>query len=241
VPLVSDQIAPDLIETHETFDFDDLVREILPLEEKDLVALAIAGPSRSMAEVQHIRAYHHVAALKLASGIRASAVAFSMGLSPQTITRLLQSPHFAELVLAYRERMVDKAVDHFSLMEMVAGESLTAIHERLTDVTQRSEMGIGTLIKLSETFVDRIGHSPVRRSESSSVHRVSLDDETIHRIKALHPQARRWNDPTGSIESTADAHEALSLRSGAASGAAAVFFPPPGEDRDRNEGEGESL
>lgn len=165
--------------------FDSLVREVVPLEEGDLQALKESGPSRSQIGLKHIRAYHHMVALRLATGERPVQICAALGITPQTITKLRDSPQFMELVEGFREKLVEKAVDHFELMSLVSAESLTLLHQKLNDEALE-DIPFETLRRLTETFVDRIGHSPIRRSESTNRHTHALDSGTIDRIKSLH-------------------------------------------------------
>lgn len=223
--------------------YDDLVREVVELEEADLVALRVAGPEHSQTQVKHIRAYHHMVALRLALGERPIQICASIGLTPQTITRLQNSPQFAELVESYRGRVIEKAIDHAELMSTVSAEALSAIMERL-DSDERENIPIEMLRRLAETFVDRIGHSPVRRSESSTTHRVELGAEALERIKTLHSERRRLEDhPTVTIEASYSKHEEDSRSSGALESAAACFQSAQGETspQDPDAGSGECI
>ena len=168
--------------------WQDLVREVVPLVPEDLEALQQAGPARSQAGLQHIRAFHHVIALKLATGERPVQICAALSITPQTITRLQKDAQFQELVEGYREKLVDKAIDHFELMEMVAGECLIAMHEKLVSEEERPLIGFESLRRTAETLVDRIGHSPIRRSETLNRHEHSITDDSIRRIRDLHAE-----------------------------------------------------
>jgi hypothetical protein len=183
-----DDLVEDMVSTTKEAKWEELVREVLPLEAEDLKALALVGPSRSQSGVQHLRAFHHVIALKLATGERPVDICATLSVTPQTITKLSKDAMFQELVEGYRQKVVDKAVDHVELMSLVSAECLMAMHERLVDDDERVAVGFETLRRTSETLVDRIGLSPIRRSETLS--RVSHDitSEAIERIKSLHAE-----------------------------------------------------
>jgi len=223
--------------------YDELVREVIELEPSDLDALRVAGPEHSQTQIKSIRAYHHMVALRLAVGERPVDICRTLGLTPQTITRLQNSPQFAELVESYRGRVVEKAVDHFELMSMVGAESLSAIMERL-DGEDRDQIPIEMLRRLAETFVDRIGHSPVRRSESRAVHRVELGSEALERIKSLHSESRRLEaTETITLEASYEKHEEDSRRSGA-EGSSVACFQSTQEQKKQNDvdaGPGEGV
>lgn len=203
--------------------------------------LEAAGPQHSTPQLKHIRAYHHVIAMRLAAGDRPGAIAATMGFSPGTISVLQNSPQFAELVETYRERVVSKAVDTVEIMSLVANESLMALHERLVDDELRSEMTPEFLRRVAETFTDRTGHSPVRRSESNNVHRVQLDSSRIEQIKSRFAESRRWNEPVDCVP-LASGHQADSESVGAAASSALIFLPAQKAiPSDEPSGEGEGV
>lgn len=199
------------------------IQEIFPLSESDLQMLQESGPSHTSPQIKHIRAYHHIAALRLASGDKAGEVARAIGLTPATMTRLIQDPQFAELVENYRGEVKEKLLDHVALAGMVGFEALSAIHERLADDELRNEIPVESLRKLFVDTLDRIGHAPVRRSEASVHHRHSIEDATLDRIKALHPKAALYgeDDPQGALEA---GHEEASASAGAKESISAVMY-----------------
>lgn len=221
----------------------DLMREAVPLCEADLEALAVRGPEHSQTQIKHIRAYHHMVALRLALGERTMEISAALGLTPQTITKLQSTPQFAELVENYRGQVVQKAVDHVELMSAVSAEALMALHEKLT-ADDREDIPVETLRRLAETFVDRIGHSPVRRSETANVHRIELDDQRIARIKELHSESRRFtpSETPVTIDAAFSSHDEAAARQGASGGAAVAFLPVRKEvETNRGSGSGQGL
>jgi len=224
----------------------DLMREFIPLAESDLQILAVRGPEHSQTQIRHIRAYHHMVALRLAIGERVGEIAAALGLTPQTITKLQSTPQFADLVESYRGRIVEKAINHVELMSVVSAEALMALHEKLT-ADDRDELPVETLRRLAETFVDRIGHSPVRRSETSSVHRIELDARQIEHIKSLHGDSRRFASVSPSqeadfVEAALSTHDEAAAGQNALGGAAIAFLPAQREVKaDSDDGTGERL
>lgn len=163
-----------------------LLREIVELEDGDLVALVESGPAHSQSSLQHIRAIHHVIALRLSIGERPIDISRALSLTPQTITKLCKDPQFQDLVESYQTKVLEKAVDQVELMGLAAVEATTALHERLCDPEQRGALPIDALLKVALGFADRTGHSPIRRSEVNARHEHTLNTETIERLKALH-------------------------------------------------------
>jgi hypothetical protein len=213
--------GPLVVNTSST-DPEDIVVETISLAECDVAELLALGPSRSYATVQHTRAYHHIAALKLAAGEKASVVAAALHLEPQTISRLQQSPQFQELVEDYQGKFVDKAVNTFELMEMITAEAASAIHERLIG-DERGTIPLEALRRIGETFADRTGHSPVRRSESLNVNASgSIADVTLERVKERHGEDARYRPkvPQQTLEA---GHAQEALDQGAEVSIEAVF------------------
>ena len=215
------QIPDDLVQRIEEEKYESLVRESVLLEAEDIVALQLEGPSRSQdSGLKHLRAFHHNIALRLATGERPVSVCAVLGLSPQTITKLANDSQFQALVEGYRDKLVQKGVDHFELMGLVGAESLTALLERLTG-DGRDDIGLEQLRKIAETAVDRIGHAPVRRSEALSRVTHELSRETLDRIKALHSEDNTYE--AQAIEATVVSHEEESQSAGAGLSIASAF------------------
>lgn len=165
----------------------DLVREFVALDEEDLDALRTVGPEHSTPSLRHVRAYHHIIALRLATGERPGVIAAALGIKPATVSVLQNDPQFQATVEAYRGEVVAKAVDHTEIMSAVSFEALTALHERLIS-EERDEIPLESLRRIAETVTDRIGLSPVRRSESAHHFEHSLSKETLERVKTLHSE-----------------------------------------------------
>ena len=194
------------------------------VNELDVAELVNLGPSRSYATVQHTRAYHHIAALKLAGGEKAGVVARSLNLEPQTLSRLQKDPQFMDLVESYREQFVNEAVSTFQLMELISMEAASAIHERLIG-DERDTLPLEALRRIGETFADRTGHSPVRRSESLNVNASgSLSDLTLERVKKRHGEDALYR-PESSQQALEEGHAQEALDQGAKGSIAAVFEP----------------
>lgn len=204
---------------------DSLVIEAVPLDASDIAELVSDGPSRSYATVQHTRAYHHIAALKLAAGEKAGVVAASLNLKPSTISRLQAQPQFIDLVENYRGQFVEQALDTFSLMKMVSAEAVTALHERLVG-DERDSIPLEALRRIGETFADRTGHSPVRRSESINVNASgSITDIALARVKERHGEDAHYHPELSQPAQLEAAHEAESESQGAAASISEIFEP----------------
>ena len=220
--LTVDAQSPLIVNTSKVA-VEKLVREIIDLEPQDVADLVTTGPSRSYANVQHIRAYHHIAALKLASGEKAVSVAHALHLTQQTVCRLQQDPQFKDLVEHYRGELVTKALGAFELMELVTMESLTALHERLIG-DGRDDIPFEALRRVGETFTDRTGHSPIRRSESLNVNASGqISDLALERIKKLNPQDARYIQSNPQQAALEAVHQAEAKDQGAETSIAAIF------------------
>lgn len=214
--------APLVVNTSKTSP-EELIQEVVLLGEADVAELLQTGPSRSYATVQHTRAYHHIAALRLAAGEKAGVVAQSLNLQPSTISRLQQDPQFRDLVENYREEFVDKAVNTYELMQLVTMEATTAIHERLIG-DERDAIPLEALRRIGETFSDRTGHSPIRRSESLNVNASgNISDLGLERVKARHGEDAIYRKSELPQETLEEGHAQAALDQGAKGSIAAVF------------------
>lgn len=220
---------------------EDLVVEVVPLQECDVAELKQIGPSRSYATVQHTRAYHHIAALRLASGEKAGVVAAGLNLQPQTISRLLQNPQFNELIETYRGEFVAKSVNTYELMQMVSMEAVAAIHEKLIG-DERDSIPLEALRRIGETFSDRTGYSPIRRSESLNVNASgSISDIGLERVKARHGEDAHYRPQLSQPASLEAAHEKETQNQGAEVSIAAVFKSVEKPEIKCSSGKGESV
>jgi hypothetical protein len=202
---------------------EDLVIETVSLDAADIAELTQSGPSRSYATVQHTRAYHHIAALKLAGGEKAGIVASSLNLKPSTISRLQADPQFKELVEGYRDQFVHQAVSTYELMQMVSMEAVSAIHEKLIG-EERDTIPLEALRRIGETFSDRTGYSPIRRSESLSVNASGdLSDIALERIKQRHGEDAHYKPPLSQQTQLEAGHQKATEDLGAKGSIAAVF------------------
>jgi hypothetical protein len=219
---------------------EELVIETVALSEADVAELIAAGPSRSYATVQHTRAYHHIAALKLAAGEKAGVVARSLNLTPATLSRLQQDPQFIDLVEGYRQEFVNEAVSTFQLMELISMEAASAIHERLIG-DERDTIPLEALRRIGETFADRTGHSPVRKSQSLNLNASGkLSDVTLERVKSRHGEDALYR-PQGAQPSLEEGHAQEALDQGAKISISAVFEPVAEEQVVVSSGEGKSV
>jgi len=201
----------------------DLVTETVALQACDVAELQQSGPSRSYATVQHTRAYHHIAALRLAAGEKAGVVAAALNLEPQTISRLLAQPQFCDLVENYRNQFVAKAVNTYELMQLVSMEAVGAIHERLIG-DERDTISLEALRRIGETFSDRTGYSPVRRSESLNVNASgSISDIGLERVKERHGEDARYRPQLTQQASLEADHAEASKDQGAEVSISAIF------------------
>lgn len=211
-----------------------LVRETFPLEKEDLLALKEFGPEHTGAAIQHIRAFHKVVALRLAIGEKPVEICANLAITAQTISRLTRDPQFAQLVEFYQEKVQDKAIDLAEMMSVVGFEALTALHERLVG-NERDEISVESLRKIGIDYADRTGHSPVRRTESTSRHYIGIDDLTLQRIKSSRAESARLVE--GEL---VRAHEEDSENSGATASLAEVVgsLEEKASSGDESEGEG---
>ena len=204
--------------------YDSLVIESVPLDAADLELLVSEGPARSTQVLKHIRAYHHLAALRLATGEKAGVVAAALSLSPQTISRLMKDEQFCELIETYRGEVVKKTVDQVEMLGLVTLEAVTAIHEKLIG-DDRDDISLESLRRIAETGLDRIGHSPVRRSESFNRHEHDIGSTTLEHIKSLHKENATYIPPPSPAAQLEADHKAEAEAVGAGSSIIEVLQP----------------
>jgi hypothetical protein len=229
----------DLVPSVQDGKYSDLVREVVSLEAEDITSLHLDGPVRSQDGLKHIRAFHHIVALRLAAGEKPVQICATMSITPQTVTKLTQQPQFAQLVEDYREGVVQKTVDAFELMSIVNAESLAAIHERLVG-ENRDEIPLEALRRIMIDTADRTGHSPIRRSETLNRHEHALSGEAITRIKALHAENTAYEAEVVEAEIVAT-HEEDSADQGAGRSIADAFKPVAEDKTDADPSPGPSV
>jgi hypothetical protein len=223
-----------LVETQRV-PMESLVRETFLLEREDLLALREMGPEHTSAGLKHIRAFHKIVALRLAIGEKPVEICANLSITPQTISRLVKEPQFAQLVEFYQEKVTEKAIDLTEMMNVVSFEALTALHERLVG-NERDDISIESLRKLGVDFADRTGFSPVRRTESTNRQYLGIDPETLERIKLSRAENARLVE--GELVRT---HEEDSKASGATASLAEVVGTLEAKAPARIESEGEGV
>ncbi len=235
-----DSQSPLVVNTS-TISPEDLVVEAIPLEPCDVAELLNSGPSRSYATVQHTRAYHHIAALRLASGEKAGVVAASLHLGAATISRLQKDPQFMQLVENYRGEFVTKSINTYELMQLVTMEAVGALHERLIG-DERETIPLEALRRIGETFSDRTGYSPIRRSESLNVNASgSISDIGLQRVKARHGEDAHYKPELSQQAQLEASHEEEAADQGAEGSISAIFEPVAELQVIGPSGEGEGL
>lgn len=147
------------------------------LKLEDLQVLDSVGPSHTIPPLKHIRQFHHAVARLVAIGKRDVEICSVLSIAPSTLSNLRRSPMFNELVELYMEKVTEKTIDMSEIMSLVGLEAMTELHERLIDPASRKTFSVESLRRLSTDYADRLGHSPVRRTEERHVH--SLDPETV--------------------------------------------------------------
>jgi len=236
---IQESLRGDLVPTVQNYRYEELVREVVPLTEFDLQMLQQEGPSRSQSGIQHLRAIHHVVALKLALGEKPVEICSTLTLTPQTISKLQKDEQFSKMVEEYREGLITRAVDTYELMSVLKAETLTAIHERLIGA-ERDTIPVEGLRRLLETLADRTGESPIRRSETLSRVSHEVTAESIRRIKALHNEDSAYCPETVDAQ-VVQAHEEESKNNGAAVSIAGAFKPLAEGKTEGEEGGGQGV
>jgi len=173
----------ELVETAQLVDPNALVREVFPLTSTDLQMLHQEGPDHSVRPLKHVRAFHHTIAIALAVGRREGEIAADLQMHPSTISNLKQSPQFNELVEAYQGQAGEETFKLIPLMSTIGAEVLHEMHERLLDDEARRSMSVTDLKSIFTEMADRIGHSPVRRSEAKLQTQGGLSPDDITALR----------------------------------------------------------
>jgi hypothetical protein len=157
-----------------------LVDELTP---GDLEAMDSEGPHHSAAPVSELKPSHHAVARYFAVGLLAADVSRVTGYSQVTLSLLMKSPAFQELLHFYREEANQAAYDIGEKINLMTTDTLAELHKRVLE--SPDELSSDFLRKLSTDLMDRHpeGHSPVHRSVTKSVH-VGLTLEDIREIKS---------------------------------------------------------
>lgn len=157
------------------------VTRAVPLTDREVAEVDNEATLAMMPTVDRVKAYHHEVARLTALGFKNIEIARITGRAPGTISTLQNSPMFRELVAHYHEKRDNDAMNLIERMEFMTLDALEAIHERLMDPEQRTAIGTDTLRKLAIDLADRVGLSPVSRSE---VIHANVDINDISAIKS---------------------------------------------------------
>ena len=168
-----------------------LVDELTP---DDLEAMDSEGPHHSAAPVSELKPSHHAVARYFAVGLLAVDVARVTGYSQVTLSLLMKSPAFQELLHFYRDEANQAAYDVGEKINLMTNDTLAELHQRVLQTPEN--LSTDFLRKLATDLMDRHpeGHAPVHRSVTKSVHvGLTLDDireidiGVAVRITRLHP------------------------------------------------------
>jgi hypothetical protein len=151
---------------------EGLVGTVTELTPGDIEAYKEFGPD-SWPQVNRISWRHRRMAQLLSLGTPPIKVARTMGCTAATVSRLLQSPAFKEMIAQYQDEAFDDDKAEQSAMTAVFSTGLDVLHERMV----ARELSDGNVVKVTLGLADRIGHAPVQRTENRNLHGLMSKDE----------------------------------------------------------------
>lgn len=153
------------------------VSQIRELGPGDLPKL-LCPPESQPATVKTIRAAHHHLARALAKGasiIEASAIT---GYTPARIQQLRKAPAFIELEAYYAEQVEAAGAEVLERIKVLSISAVEELQDRLE--TAPENFRNDDLTKLATAMLDRTGHGPTTKVESTSV---VLDAAALFQLK----------------------------------------------------------
>ena len=156
-----------------------LVEQLTP---SDLEAMEASGPHHSIAPVRELKPSHHAVARYFASGFLAADISRLTGYSQVTLSFLLKSPAFQDLLAYYQGKAEDKLFDVTEKLRLLTADTLAELHKRVLE--NPDDVPTTLLTKIATDLLDRHpeGHGPVTRSINKNIH-VGLTHQEIHTIK----------------------------------------------------------
>jgi hypothetical protein len=130
-----------------------------------------------------IKPSHHAVARYFAVGLLAADISRITGYSQVTLSLLMKSPAFQELLHHYRDEANQAAYDIGEKINLMTSDTLAELHKRVLETPDN--LSTDLLRKLATDLMDRHpeGHAPVHRSVTKSVH-VGLTLDDIREIKS---------------------------------------------------------
>lgn len=184
--------------------YAEVIDELTP---QDLVVAASTNLGSTPSPLKKIRAKHHHAARLLATGMKAIEVGAVVGLCSSRLSILQKDPAFAELVSFYEGQEDASFAAVRDQMVTLGVDAAAELHDRLLD--QPESLTAKNLVDIMTTALDRGGHSPVHKTESTNLVIGKDDLEDIKRqvadglqgtIKDKFKEARRVKDVSSSAE-----------------------------------------
>lgn len=118
--------------------------------------------------IRALRYQHHEIARLLAAGQRPSEIASLLDVTVPTVTRLIATPQFQDLLHGYTVARDKAAIDIGARLKVAGAIALDKLTEKL-EGTPASVLGADWLTKTTLGLVDRAGHAPVQRTFNASV------------------------------------------------------------------------
>ena len=148
------------------------------LSPEDLVILQTTKLGSETPPLKKVRSIHHHVARLLAAGMKGVEISAVTGMCNSRISILKNDPAFSELVSFYEESEQNAFLDVRETMITLGLDAAQEIHDRILD--DADKLGTGTLVQIMTTALDRGGHSPVHKSETTHI---GLSPEEIKEIK----------------------------------------------------------
>lgn len=133
------------------------------IRESDLALLGESRNSRAPA-IKQLRDRHHQLARCIAQGMRDGEASAVTGYDPSRISILKSDPAFKELVAHYSCVEDSLLADFTQRATTMTLSAMNEIQERIE--SDPESIPLNTLLEITKTGADRIGHAPVQKSVS---------------------------------------------------------------------------
>lgn len=177
-----------------------MVRE---LRAEDIVQLQNHVVARGAEPIKKLRDSHHWAARLLARGLSDEEVAIATGYSTSRISTLKCDPSFKQILAIYQKNTEEIAVDLASRYRALVADGTGELLERFD--TRPEEFTSSAILNMVLQLGDRCGMAPTQNVNAKVVGLLSVDDESISKIKEAVNAASRGRVVTGAGNKTIEA------------------------------------
>jgi len=161
--------------------------------------LLVAQSTKLGSKSQHlkkVRAVHHQAAQLMAAGTKNVEISNMTGLCISRLSILQNDPAFTELLTFYQDKSFENHSRIQERLTLLGIDAITEIHERVIETPELVSTKV--LLEITDTTLDRTGHSRIQKTESKSLN-VHLSSDELDDIKNITKQSQRGTILDGAI------------------------------------------